>query len=1664
MTTTIDPVAVSETLTDAYRRYLGSLITPNDPRIARALTAEIDRMADAPQGLAKGPFLELTPAYEQGKSARQLIQAGELSPAFARLESSEFSLDRPWYSHQVRSLAQIREGRNVAVATGTGSGKTESFLLPILDRILWDLEAGNTQPGVRALLLYPMNALANDQLKRLRQVLAATPEITFGRYTGETLEKRSDAEAKFEQQHPLDEILPNELLSREEMRARPPHLLLTNYAMLEYLLLRPEDSELFGESGSNAWQFIVVDEAHVYDGANGAEIGYLLRRLRERVAPERRIQAIATSATVGTDLARAAKFASDLFGAEFSAEAGDIITATHKQLFVKPSWGRFPAEALTPGQTLDGILEAARVAGAPFDESPFSIFTGEETIRTLHRIGRGTPRTVADVLERLGRPDFTRDNVTTLVELAAQARDIDGTPALSGKYHLFARATEGAFTCLSPNGPHLSLARREYCDCGWRVFEIAACRRCGGAHLVGSEIVTEGRHVFTPKESFAGSTVWLCLARADDADIDEDDVVLEDAAATSNASTVGLCARCGTISPNQRGTCANSSCGTPLVPVARAAGGGGELKRCMQCGATSPRIIRRFESGNDASVSVLTTALYQSIPPAIGERGAHLPGQGRKLLVFSDSRQQAAFFAPYLEQSYERLMQRRVLFRAVSGAQFEDEPAAVTDITTKARQVATKAEYFPESMTSLQRQTAAETWTQAELVTIDDRQSLEGVGLIQWRMREPRSAAQLAPLVRMGLSERESLDLLQTLVRTIRLQGAVAPLENVDVKDTIFEPRLGPIYIRKNGSDPQRKVISWTPTSTGSTTRKNTRSDYLQRVFEAVGADTSKVAETLDGLWKVITNPAGDFAHWLVHPNAGSLGAVAQINPEAIEARVLAADDELWRCEKCGGMSNLNVRGVCPRFRCTGSLLPLERSNETGHYEHLYRTLNAVPLSAREHTAQWTSEEAARIQQQFIDGKINVLSCSTTFELGVDVGELQTVVLRNVPPTVSNYIQRAGRAGRRSDSAALVLTYAQRRSHDLTVFSDPAKQIAGAVRTPVVPTTNPRLAERHFFSIALAGFWRYEFEASGRQFRAAVDFFRADSQGESAADRVGPWLRTHRDGLQATIARLVQGTGLARADWAWDSWADHLVSLLEEVQEAYRDEVDVYEKLMAEAFSAQKGYKGDYFKKVLNTLEKRNLLGFLANRNLIPKYGFPVDTVEMKIPGGVADASRLDLARDLSQAIFEYAPGSRLVAGGKIWTSAGIARQKERENPPVYYRVCKTCDAYSEAAEPDDSPCATCGTAPAGAPQKYIEPRFGFLASKETERTGDAAPRASWRGLTRVAKDGTVVDSAVIPAPHGAIAFEVMERASMVRINAGSTDRGFKICSFCGFSVVGYQEWPTTHEDPLRSKYCPGSAATFSLAHRYETDVLRVTFPKAWSGEDTQKTAQSVLHAVLQAAASVLQIADTNIDGAVSSYHTAAPTIDIVDTVPGGAGYARIIAQALPAVLDGAFRLARNCECGPETSCYMCLRTFRNQRVHDQLSREAASAYLAAILLDHGAAPAVVTDPAAAAPVDAPALDGWDAATVLADPRLAGLFSALRDLDVAPPTIGLEIGPENWPVECAWADRRIAVAIDEDLERDAWMGAHTWRLIHARGDFSVATAVDEIVERKRGSS
>ena len=465
MTANIDAVKTAAEIKATYRRYLQSLLAVRDPKIDAALRHAIDT---TPM-LDKGPYLEATPPYALAGSVQDLIDEGVLAPGFARLGGPALPLSRPLYVHQEQAVRKAAAGRNVVVATGTGSGKTESFLLPILDDLVRDHERGELGPAVRALLLYPMNALANDQMKRLRQLLASYPEITFGRYTGDTEDDPKHARDRFAELNIGEPMLPNELLSRQEMRATPPHLLLTNFAMLEYLLLRPRDMDLFATGKDSRWRFLVVDEAHVYDGSQGAEIAMLLRRVRDRVAPHRSIQCIATSATVGAEPSMVTRFATNLFGQPFEWRSEDparqdVIMARRVAAPQGPFWGPLTAadycDLARDADPEAAVVKHCAAAGWQGETAADALRHEQRLVDMRALLARG-PRTFASVAAELFPYETDAETgLAALVALGCSLRLIDGSTVLSARYHLFLRATEGAFTCLSAKGPHVQLARR----------------------------------------------------------------------------------------------------------------------------------------------------------------------------------------------------------------------------------------------------------------------------------------------------------------------------------------------------------------------------------------------------------------------------------------------------------------------------------------------------------------------------------------------------------------------------------------------------------------------------------------------------------------------------------------------------------------------------------------------------------------------------------------------------------------------------------------------------------------------------------------------------------------------------------------------------------------------------------------------------------------------------------------------------------------------------------------------------------------------------------------------------------------------------------------------------------------------------------------------------
>ena len=1353
------------------------------------------------------------------------------------------------------------------------------------------------------------------------------------------------------------------------MRDNPPHLLLTNYAMLEYLLLRPEDLDLFEGKHGGHWRFVILDEAHVYDGAKAEEVGMLLRRLRERVGRsaaggQADFQAIATSATVGDRPRAVTGFASKLFDLPFEwhdedPSRQDLVGAQREDIASGPFWGpltaadylRLASEDGDPASELPALARAEGSGGAT------AALSREAAMAKLRGLLARAPMPFTGLARQVfpGEPQQAAEaGLAAMVTLGARMRDPAGTPLLSARYHLFARATEGAFTCLTPAGPHVSLARHEVCpDCRGAVFEFGCCKRCGAVHLAGVIDRDSAGERFTSRVIRGDRRAWLLLGGAQQA-ADEDDETLEDADAATATDRM-LCGRCGVLHPGTPhpgkphpgapgdGTASERTgpCGCAadsLRPVYRLAARSGAPRGCLACGARGTGMIRLFESGNEASAAVLATALYQALPPEDDLAGQ--PGGGRKLLAFSDSRQAAAFFAPYLEASHSLVQQRRLLLDGLARATARDATCTVDDLIEATAAVAGEAGVFGRRESRQGRRREAARWVMRELVALDERQSLEGLGLLRAGLDRDPSWPPPRPLLDLGLTGDECWLLLAELLRTVRLQGALTMPEEVDPADEMFDPRRGPIYVRGDGAEARLKVLSWLPTR-----GINKRLDYLRRLLAALGSGEGTgetgTREMLAGCWRALTALRDG---WLCSAALPRIGQVHQVDHSWLTLAPGSPGEKVWQCDVCRRLAAMSLRGVCPTLGCAGRLGPAGGGGDDEHYRTLYRRTAPVSLTAREHTAQWTGLEASGIQQRFLAGEVNVLSCSTTFELGVDVGTLSAVLLRNMPPSTASYIQRAGRAGRRSDTAALVLTFAQRRSHDLSRYQEPESMLTGQVRAPYVPLGNPRIDRRHAHSVALAAFFRDAKENGGQEWKTAGDFFLpAPGFRDAPCQRVRKFLTPVPAEVTGALRVILPAPVQARLGIADGTWVAELCGLLDQVRAELTHDVATFEERRTDAFEARRSDLAARFERSINTITRRPLLGFLANRNILPKYGFPVDTVELRTAHCDSQVgSRLELSRDLSMAIHEYAPGSELVAGGVLWRSAGIYRLPGRELITRSYTVCRGCQHYREGGDDLEPACTACGRPADGPVREYCVPEFGFVADPRTGKPGSAPPQRSWNGAVHVVSLGTELAETRWQAPTGALAWcHSGTRGRLVSLAEGPGGSGFLICDWCGWGGPNHGRAPRSHINPLRGKPCTGSLRWRSLAHTYETDILRLRLDAP--GLDTRAQWHTVLYALLEGAAEGLEISRGDIGGVVHAGADGSSGLVLFDTVPGGAGSVLRIASTLDRAVAAALRRVGSCDCGLETSCYGCLRTPANERHHEDLSRGAALTVLAAL-------------------------------------------------------------------------------------------------------------------------
>jgi ATP-dependent helicase YprA (DUF1998 family) len=1468
-----EPIDASLEILDSVERYLKSSFNPRRESIARDFDKAITE-GRINKDIGGALYREVRRKFASGTSLKELAGKGVIHPDLVKF--TDFVL----FAHQTKAL-ELASGnnRNVIIATGTGSGKTESFLLPIIDSLLKERDTGTLSDGIRAIIIYPMNALATDQLDRLESGLQLFPEITFGRFVGPTKVTRKAAQAA-RGDKPFSI---NERASRDEIVASPPHILITNYAMLERLLLLPQWKSLF--TGHMKW--IVMDEVHSYDGSRALEISMLLRRLKSRTGAPSGVKCIAASATLGDsdsdlDAERAARYASNLFGETF--ETSDLI---------RPEFVDKTAQA----ELVDILL--------PENNS---------------------------LIEQYRKDDF-------------------------GAFHLFVRNPGGAFICLSSihptNYPRIRLQSNRTCDTchqvGFvsRLIELGACRKCGVEYLIGKKLHT-GELVIADESD--ESAQFFRLISADISDWPDDDKNLgateeidDDTEELASASPSKYwCPVCAQVNASSTCSCGHAS----LIEIGEALrpGKNGKLK-CDNCGSPGERSpfgpILRPVSGVDALTSVITTAMYQSLPTEEGSLGAG----NRKLLAFSDNRQDAAYFAPYLKSSYFDILRRRLILAALNKLEespYSESPYDLSQITSSMKNF---EDVIPEYANTKLWSWA---WIRGELVTTDIGITLADSGTVRFYVPKIKMQKSLEVLKSYGLAEQDAYQLINVIIKTAMYDGAMELPIGVDPADEVFAPKEKPVYLNRIGATANTKA--WiSEVSVG-----NKRTNIISRVFES---EKEKTADILTQLWETFFEDGIFLA-----PKEG-------IRAVANSAIVVEKNDgTLYKCTKCRRFSQwILPRGICPTKNCIEGKLEIVRIDSSNHYRNLFESLEIASLNSKEHTAQWTAEEAEIVQEEFIAGKVNVLSCSTTFEMGVDIGSIVAVLCRNVPPSPANYVQRAGRAGRRQGDKALIVTFARRRSHDIQYVSNPLMLIKGAIPVPSLSLENVDLIRRHIFAVALSSFLR-EISFVGTR---SEDFFEEKDGNPSVARKFRDWLYSKPESLMSEIASLGLPESitirLQIAHWGWVQILDEVDedgrgAWLLQIEKLYAEDINgitsTIEALSSGKETSTEATRRARLLKIREDLQRRQIVEPLANGGILPKYGFPVDVASL-IPSFASpqQASKVELSRDLSMAIAEYGPGSQVVAGGHVLTSKGIRRPANATFGSMMFvsYTCDSCGWFWHALAPEGrksltgqkTNCESCSKGLSRDNKKFfIQPRYGFIAYVDNRSAGMNARPKRASGATSYVSSGSEGDRDWNPV--GKVSYSMSHESQLLTIST----KEFLFCDNCGFAQPFDQGRVTKHDDPRNGKTCKSNfLQSFYLGHEFKTDVIQFRFAGKLSnctcGEiDCLGALESTAAAVLAAAARALGISSSDLNSSVQSFNSSLNYINIFDATPGGIGLTLSISERINEILELAMRIVNDCHnCREDSSCYACLRNYGNQRRHDHLIRSVARETILALMI-----------------------------------------------------------------------------------------------------------------------
>jgi hypothetical protein len=1644
----LNPIAYTEKVVNDFLKYQLTTYPLADQYFYNQMRQLLNLEETRQTGLFKGPYISLNRSFRQGATIQELISQGLLHPNLSQIAPYP-SL----YGHQETAIKNIINGKTTLVSTGTGSGKTETFLYPIISRCL-QLRDEQAPAGIVAVIVYPMNALAEDQLGRLRELLAGSG-VTFGMYVGKTPEKESDAPGrKLAQEASKQEYLTKqkaqknkenstiypaeETISREVMRKKPPQILLTNIKQLELLLTREKDVQMFDHA---KLEFIVFDEAHTFTGAIGAETACLIRRLRTFCQKNiNDITYIATSATIADP--KKGEEAGRIFASRFFGVDQDKVVLVGEE-YEADLWGKNrqypPHFTENSSKLLKEVLDAletsqsdsqdiqevfAKMTGYQLDSedwqySLYQYLTNNELIFQISEALQ-TPRLLSElVIELQNKINYPVTEAELLAWLALGATSRSQTnnqdkaenknyrPLLRPIIHGFIRGVGGAIVTFPPEQkrPRLYLSTESLSSQDSNLFKlpITSCVTCGQHYFIhhvkdfnycdkipGGGDAKENNVIWQPlSEELGGNRLALFDQLISNDDEDEDQ-------SHNKATPIYFCRYCGTIHKNSVSLC--QGCHRPgdlvtLHAISQKPKHPGKINICLTCQTKGRDSVGAFREPAKVIKAVAVSDVH-----VLAQSMIHHADR-RRLLVFADNRQDAAFQAGWMQDHARRYRLRGLMYE-----QIQKGPISIGDLTANledvlrndnelsqtlipevwqvARQEATGTKHDNERHKFLRIQVLREVVT-----GVKQRIGLEPWGLMQI---EYANLSPSLPFIEewshiLGLSATDLTNGIASLLDHVRRNSILLDREEKIFshlwKEGDFEVQRGylPILqgipkgliLQRNNEHDRKHIHQWL-TSKNSTVAKQATGRW--------GIAKELIPDFITQIWEMLTNDLQ-----LLVPTTLKYNDKKKVIPNCHDAHQIDADkllltphDKIYRCQQC---RRVHIRPTpkmaCMAWRCNGTLQ--EEALNQDNYDLMVLNQKFATIRPREHSAQVPAYEREKLENMFKGNnkQVNTLVCTPTLELGVNIGSLDAVLMRNVPPLPANYWQRAGRAGRQH-RMAVNLTYARQVSHDLAYFEDPLKLLQGIITPPSFNLRNDLMIKKHVHATVITTLQQiarhcetneivkdnikktlehcipkqvkhYLFENDKvREYPLDVSCFD-DLINKHETEILNAVLQVFAYGWPPDIADVVNSeqlqkyihgmtdklTEIVKTLWKRLQWAIEQMNRLNIIRKSQGTLEADQDALYQRCDRLIKRLKGVQKRKKTETegYDETNTYSVLAAEGFLPGYGLEIGSVlgTAQIPRTSNWLSDFELRRPVAMALREYMPGNLIYANGNRFVPRYYHFDPLQQ--PLEFQV----NIENEVIYEIESKSLTTGTL--GTSQLRAVPICDVDLPHQSQINDDEDYR--FQMPVFIIGEEQKQHSGGKAYRWGSKNIHLRLGLHLRLINVGPTKLvqtgklGYPVCIVCGqsrsplTSEVDIDKFQEDHKIRCNNPLVGENTGFFANVIIDGLSIIDCADrQEAYSiGESIRIGASLVLE---------MEIEDLQLLTIAQSSSNNKFDLLLYDPMPGGSGLLQQIIERWEEIAKTALELVNNCKSKCDKACVDCLFTYRNSYYHRHLSRFVA--------------------------------------------------------------------------------------------------------------------------------